>query len=75
MKELKMTQEEVNHKLRVADFLVAKWECGMRTPTSFNLVCWAEVLGGRIVFVLDRDSSHGMNMNLAKNDNNKVIFD
>lgn len=54
-KELKMTQEEVNHELGVAERLVSKWECGMRTPSSFNLHCWAEVLGGRIQFVVDED--------------------
>jgi DNA-binding XRE family transcriptional regulator len=39
-----MTQEEVNHKIGVADRLVSKWECGIRTPTSFNLYCWADAL-------------------------------
>ena len=44
-------------------------ECGMRTPTSFNLICWAEVLGGEIVFVVDRASTSEITIKQAKNDN------
>ena len=54
-KELGLTQEDVNHKLGVADFLVAKWERGTRSLTAFNFLCWAEVLKGRIVFIPDDD--------------------
>lgn len=50
-KLLGMTQEELNHKIGVADRLVSKWECGTRRPTSFNLLCWAEALNGEIVFI------------------------
>ena len=49
--KLKLRQEDVNNALNVADRLVSKWECGERTPTSFNLYCWADVLNGRIVFL------------------------
>lgn len=49
--ELKMTQEDVNHALNVADRLVSKWECGTRTPASFSLYCWADVLKGQILFL------------------------
>jgi transcriptional regulator with XRE-family HTH domain len=49
--ELKMTQEILNHKLGVADSLVGKWECGMRTPLAYHLYCWADALEGRILFV------------------------
>jgi transcriptional regulator with XRE-family HTH domain len=48
---LKLTQEVVNHKLGVADNLVAKWECGVRTPISFHLYCWADALDGKLMFV------------------------
>ena len=41
---LGLTQEEVNARMGNADRLVSKWECGDRTPTSFNLYCWAEAL-------------------------------
>ena len=50
-KLLGMTQEELNHKIGIADRLVSKWECGTRRPTSFNLFCWAEALDGEIVFI------------------------
>ena len=43
-KSLNMTQEDVDAKMGNADRLVSKWECGLRTPTSFNLYCWAETL-------------------------------
>lgn len=49
--ELGMTQEDVNYALNVADRLVSKWECGTRTPASFSLYCWADAIGGRIVFL------------------------
>ncbi|MEQ8524715.1 helix-turn-helix transcriptional regulator [Gracilimonas sp.] len=53
-----MTQEELNHRIGVADRLVSKWECGMRTPTSFNLYCWADALDGKLIVIpnLDRPS-------------------
>ena len=43
-----LTQEQLNHKLGMSDRLVSKWECGMRTPTGFNLYCWADALGARL---------------------------
>ncbi|MGB5943298.1 MAG: helix-turn-helix transcriptional regulator [Leeuwenhoekiella sp.] len=50
-KQLGLTQEDLDNKLGVADRLVSKWECGLRTPTSFHLYCWADALGGVICFV------------------------
>ena len=47
-KELGLTQDEVNYRIGTADRLVSKWECGDRTPTSFNLYCWAEVLDSHL---------------------------
>lgn len=46
-----LTQEELNHRLGVADRLVSKWECGVRTPTSFNLYCWADALDGELIII------------------------
>ncbi len=46
--KLRITQEELNARLGMADRLVSKWECGMRSPTSFNLYCWAFALGMRL---------------------------
>lgn len=53
--ERNMTQEELNYKIGVADRLVSKWECGIRTPTSFNLYCWADALDGKIKVVPNED--------------------
>ena len=50
-KNLGFTQEDVNHQLGVADYLVAKWERGLRTPLTFHLYCWADALKGQIVFM------------------------
>ena len=50
-KELGMTQEELNYKIGVADRLVSKWECGLRTPNSFNLLCWAQALDAEFILV------------------------
>lgn len=50
-KELGMTQEELNYKIGVADRLVSKWECGLRTPNSFNLLCWAQALNAEFILV------------------------
>ena len=41
---LGITQAEVDYKMGNADRLCSKWECGLRTPTSFNLYCWADTL-------------------------------
>ncbi|MEE9361977.1 MAG: hypothetical protein V3U92_05205 [Cellulophaga sp.] len=68
--ELGITQEDVNYALNVADRLVSKWECGIRTPASFSLYCWADVLKGRIVFIPnDNDSLITSTAKISANDN------
>lgn len=52
-KERNYTQEEINHKLGVAERLVSKWECGLRTPTAFNLYCWADALDAKLKIVVN----------------------
>jgi len=46
--ELGLRQEEVDTLMGNTDRLVSKWECGLRTPTSFNLYCWAEALNSKL---------------------------
>ena len=58
-KELGLTQDDVNDLLGVADRLVSKWECGVRTPTTFHLHCWIDALNSQL-FVFDK------NINLQK---------
>ena len=57
-KALNLSQEDVDQKMGNADRLCSKWECGMRTPTSFNLMCWAEVLNCMLVLSpLEKDTN------------------
>ncbi|WP_319480251.1 helix-turn-helix transcriptional regulator [uncultured Draconibacterium sp.] len=49
-----ISQEELNARLGVSDRLVSKWECGMRSPTSFNLYCWAYALGMKLTVTADK---------------------
>jgi len=44
-KQLKLTGLAVDARIGCAEHLSAKWECGMRAPSAFNLMCWAEALG------------------------------
>lgn len=54
--ELGITQEELNYRLGVADRLISKWECGVRTPTSFHLYCWADALESKLIISKDQIS-------------------
>ena len=72
-KRQKISQETLNHKLGVADFLVGKWEVGIRSPTAFNLYCWADALGCEITVTKtdDEDSKKCSDVEKAINDNIK----
>lgn len=50
-KNLGLTQEDIDVKMGNGDRQCSKWECGLRTPTSFNLLCWAESLETKIQIV------------------------
>ena len=52
-KALGLTQDDVEYQIGVADGSVSKWECGYRTPTAFNLFCWAEVLQSELTILYD----------------------
>lgn len=67
--DLRLTQEDVNFKIGVADRLVSKWECGTRTPNLFNLVCWAEALNGKIIFISNNRKTPKCMVKQASNDN------
>ena len=72
-KKRNYTQEELNYRLGVADRLISKWECGTRTPTSFNLYCWADALNTKLKIVANaNDKPHNRiaeKMELPANDN------
>ncbi len=38
------SQEHLDRELGVSDGQVAKWECFLRLPGAFMLVCWATAL-------------------------------
>ena len=45
------SQSDLDHELGVATGLIAKWEGGFRSPTGYNLYCWAKALGCDLVLV------------------------
>jgi hypothetical protein len=47
-KSQNISQLALDHRLGNPDGLVAKWECGDRRATSYNLACWASSLGVRV---------------------------
>ena len=71
-KDRKVTQEELNHMLGVADRLVSKWECGLRTPTAFNLYCWADALDARLKIVANDNDPQPCGLKLQKPANDVV---
>lgn len=70
-KELKLTQDELNHKLGMSDRHLSKWECGMRTPTAFHLYCWADSLEAKLTIVTKDNNSQTLAnaIELVSNDN------
>lgn len=69
-----MTQEELNDHLGLSEGHLAKWETGRRTPTTFNLHCWADALGCRLTIAPLGMPSHSTGIPIAANDNEfKVV--
>lgn len=54
-KNLGLSQEDIDTRMGNADRLCSKWECGLSTPTSFNLFCWIEVLESQLVLSPEPD--------------------
>jgi len=50
-KELGLSGLAVDARVGSAEYLTAKWECGMRSPSAFMLQCWARALGCRWALV------------------------
>jgi len=72
--QLRITQDELNHKLGVADRLVSKWECGMRTPTSFHLYCWADALKSIVTITANDNSPPTVESEIGKAVNDNLLF-
>ncbi|HAA13070.1 MAG TPA: hypothetical protein DCE41_15810 [Cytophagales bacterium] len=47
-KRQQLSQEELAHRIGLTEGYLSRWEQGTRTPTLFNLTCWAESLGFRL---------------------------
>lgn len=52
----KISLEELNYRLGVSDYLVAKWESGHKTPSTFMLYCWANALDAEMTIVANDNS-------------------
>ena len=72
--QLGITQDDLNHMLGVADRLVSKWECGVRTPTSFHLYCWADALGSVITIVANDNNLPTVESEIEKSVNDNLLF-
>ncbi len=69
-----ITQDELNHTLGVADRLVSKWECGIRTPTSFHLYCWADALESLITVTANDNCSSSISDEMEKAVNDNILY-
>ena len=72
--QLGITQDELNHVLGVADRLVSKWECGVRTPSSFHLYCWADALESRMTIVANDNKPPTPEGTAEKAVNDNLLF-
>lgn len=52
-KTLGLTQLDVALAIGVSDYMVTKWECMIKMPTSFGLMCWCQVLNVHLVVRID----------------------
>lgn len=72
--QLGITQDELNHMLGVADRLVSKWECGVRTPSSFHLYCWADALESQMTIVANDNNPPTPEGTIEKAINDNTLF-
>jgi transcriptional regulator with XRE-family HTH domain len=47
------TQLDLALKIGVSDYMVSKWECLLKMPTSFGLMCWCQSLGVDLLVRVD----------------------
>ncbi|GAB5522844.1 MAG: hypothetical protein Roseis2KO_07160 [Roseivirga sp.] len=74
-KQLNVSQFDLECKIGIARGYLSKWERGQRTPTFFNLICWASALGLEIEFKPASPKSANDNGELIANDNGELIND
>ncbi len=51
---LNLSQLALDDRIGCAAGLVAKWECGNRKPTAFNLYCWAKALDCKLTLEVEQ---------------------
>ena len=66
-----ISQFELEHKIGVTRGYLTKWECGLRTPSLYSYICWAEALDLGIGFYpLDDPDFKKL---IVSNDNGELI--
>lgn len=64
-----LTQEELNDRIGMADRLVSKWECGVRSPKVVHMCYWADGLNAKLILTpYDDLDPWPLDMNIS-NDN------
>ena len=43
--ELGLSQLDVAMAVGVSDYMITKWECLLKVPTAYGLMCWCQALG------------------------------
>ena len=56
-KAKQMRQYELASRIGVDTTLVSRWENGLRSPSWFSLVCWADALGVQITISEKNDAA------------------
>lgn len=49
----KLRQEDLDRMIGCADRLVSKWECGIRRPSAYFLLLWAQALDVKITLQME----------------------
>lgn len=52
-RQRKLRQEDLDRMIGCADRLVSKWECGVRRPSAYFLLLWAQALEVKLTVHMD----------------------
>ena len=58
----------------MVDRLLSKWECGIRTPTSFHLYYWADALKSKMTIVANDNLPPSSTYKGQKAVNDNILF-
>lgn len=56
-KAKQIRQHDLASKIGVDKTLLSRWENGLRSPSWFSLVCWADALGVQITIAEKNDAA------------------